>query len=217
MKTKKLSLLIKTLLIIINYKSLICYSTNVNSFNNEILSSITSEDITTYVSIKGTFGNKDKIKKYKNEIKDILSQEDIYLKESRFNDLYENLEAANLYINYDSKYSFNLFISMKGYNEEKINKLVQKIEKSLSSIKSNIKINFNIKAKLKNNIEIETEKNKVEDNLNNKGYILETIKLSNAYSTKVSNKVEEEYYYVFSSYDTANYLVIGDPEIFISY
>lgn len=218
MKIKKVFSILLVLILALNYRYINCYSLNKENIYKEVLESVSTEETFTYLYINWSESFIRDIKKYEEDIENSLKSQGIDIKESLDKEDEYKLEAATLNITKNNEsYLFSIKIKLREYDEERVNEFIQKIHKSLSLRRSNLRILINTKAKISNTQKIEDEKNKLEKYLSKNGYHIDTVKIHNGYSTKVSNNSNKTFQYIFSSYDTGNYIVVGHSEIFISY
>lgn len=218
MKVKKIFSIFLILILSLNYRYTNCYSLSQKNIFKEVLSEVSTEETFTYLCVNWSENFISDIKAYEEDIKTSFRREGIDINNYTYKEDEYNLKAATLNITKNKKsYVFSIKIKIRGYKEDDIKEFIQKIHKSLNLKESNLRISINIKTKLSNAEKIDLAKIKVEEYLHKKDYYADTVKFHNGYSAKVSAKDREDFQYLLCSYDTGDYLIIGDSEIFISY
>ncbi|GAA0785062.1 hypothetical protein [Hathewaya limosa] len=222
MRRKKLFIISLVLIFILQCNIVFCYSTQKNTDIKNLINSGYMNNVKEYERIRFHISNTNNLNKNIIELQNIFLKERVKLNYCSNENIIDNdkINTANLYIKKKGEsFAFVINLCIKQDNEKISKSILRQILKSFNLNMADIKVCRNIKAKLNNEVNIEVLKNKSEKYLKNNGYNINSIKLNNGFSTKVSQggNREQGFYYSLCKYSSGNYIVIGDPEIFISY
>ena len=223
MKSKKVFIIILVLMLILRLEVVFPYVQNINSNYIKLISEIECTNYERYTRIKFTL-NKDKhIKEYKQILNEVFEKSQIhfnYVNKDSFEDI-NIINTCNIYVTCkEDKYLIvlDLYLDKENHNNF-LPKAVDKINLLFKDYKQYFNIESNLKARLNLKDHIDVSKCKVEDYLKKIGYKFNSIELSNGYSIEVlvGGCKENKTYISLHQYNSGSYIIVGDPEIFISY
>lgn len=222
MRSKKIFIISIVLIYILNYTMVFYYKIQKNTDIRNLINSEYINNIKEYKRITFNTSNTNNLKKDIIKLQNIFLRERVKLNYCSNKNIIDNkkINTANLYINKKRESCFFIInLCIKQDSEEMSKSIIKQILKYFNLNMTDIKVSKNIKAKLNNKVNIEVLKNESEKHLKNNGYNINSIRLNNGFSTKVSRggNTEPDFYYSLCKYNSGNYIVIGDPEIFISY
>lgn len=223
MKSKKIFVIILALMFILRLDTAFPYENSLDTQINNMISKVDCLNCGYYTRMKFDLNQKYDQKKYLYSLEQILLKAGIkisYVKEDMIKDNYE-INSCNLYIK-DKNGKCFIVLDLYLDKDNDINfssKVIKQINRLFQGRIDNYALYKNLKYKLKDDINIDTVEHKFENYLEDMGYEFNSIKLRNGYSIEIllRGRNDKKIYLNLNKYSSGNYIIVGNPEIFISY